>query len=137
MALPDWSARSLPARVTLPGARVRLEPLTASAHADDLWSAIASEPDVQAKFAHWNVPPPASKEELLARCKRFEALETRRKVYFAIVTLEENKASGHLSLASIDAANGSVMLGAVYFGPKLMRTAAATEAFYVSSSAWR
>ena len=123
-----WRPAVPPARTPLAGARVRLEPLDAVAHAaalfeaaqgegsdPRLWLYLADGPFAdEAAFTDWVRTRSASVDPL----------------FFAIAPNGEPP-SGMAALMRCDAANGVIEIGHVWFGPTLQRTAAATEAIYL------
>jgi RimJ/RimL family protein N-acetyltransferase len=87
------------------------------------------EPDVQEKWSHLWDAPPQSKEELDALHDHYSYM-----MLYAIVLnkgSEEGKAVGRVCLMDINPEHGTAMVGAVYYGKKIEKTAAATEVIYV------
>ena len=125
--LKNWQPRPLPARVTLEGRYVRLEPLNA-AHGDDLFEA-SSVPDAATRFAWLPDAPPKSRAELGAWLDKAAAGDDP--LYFAVIDQVTGKAVGRQSLLRIDPANGSIEIGHVYWGPQMARTRGATEAQFL------
>jgi hypothetical protein len=85
--LQNWQPRPRPERVVLEGYYVRLEPLSAAAHAEGLFTASAV-PDADAKFAWLYEYPPMSREDFQAWVERGEG--STDPLFFAVI----DKASG-------------------------------------------
>jgi len=122
LALP----RPRPERLSLPGERVRVEPLDPARHGPDLFrlghdgSAAAEQ-----SWAYLPYGPFASESEHRAWLETQAASEDP--LFFAIVDGEE-RAVGVATLMSIVPAHGSIEIGHIWLSPGLQRTPAATEA---------
>jgi RimJ/RimL family protein N-acetyltransferase len=114
----------------LEGRFARLEPLSASAHGDDLFAA-ASVPDIEERFRWLADEPPASREAYQPWLAKAEA--SADPLYWAVIERVSGKAGGRQSLLRTDAANGVTEVGHVYWGPLLSRRPAATEALYLAA----
>jgi RimJ/RimL family protein N-acetyltransferase len=121
----DTMPRPLPARVKISGRYVELEPLHRR-HAADLWRAVQGADD---SFAYVPFGPFAS----FAAFERFiaEFAAGQERVAWAIRPVSTGEASGWLTLMDIQPANAAIEIGSIWFGPKLQRTKAATEAIYL------
>ena len=121
----DTMPRPLPARVKIGGRYVELEPLHRR-HAQDLWRALQSADD---SFAYVPFGPFAS----FAAFERFiaEFAAEQARLAWAIRPISTGEASGWLTLMDIQPANAAIEIGSIWFGPKLQRTKAATEAIYL------
>ena len=115
----------MPARVKIGGRYVELEPLHRR-HAQDLWRALQSADD---SFAYVPFGPFAS----FAAFERFiaEFAAEQARLAWAIRPISTGEASGWLTLMDIQPANAAIEIGSIWFGPKLQRTKAATEAIYL------
>lgn len=116
-----------PARVTLEGTYVRLEPLTPT-HADDLFAA-ASVPDAAQRFTYLPSYPPESVEALRAWIAGQQGLADP--IVFAVVDKASGRAGGWQQLMRIVPEHGVIEIGYVYWGPAVARTRLATEALYL------
>ena len=125
--LKNWQPRPLPARVTLEGRYVRLEPLNA-AHGDGLYE-ISTVADVAERFAWLPDSPPQSRAEFDAWLDKAAAGDDP--LYFAVIDKATNKVVGRQSLLRIDPPNGVIEIGHVYWGPQMARTRGATEAQFL------
>jgi RimJ/RimL family protein N-acetyltransferase len=126
--LSNWQPRPRPVRKVLEGRYVRLEPLSAARHGDDLYAASAV-PDGATRFAWLPEAPPTSRAEFQPWLEKAEASEDP--LYFAIVDKQSGKAVGRQTLLRIDPVHGAIEIGHVYWGPDLARTRGATEAQYL------
>ncbi|TPW30687.1 GNAT family N-acetyltransferase [Pararhizobium mangrovi] len=126
--LSGWTGCERPQRRVLEGEYVRLEPLDASRHGDDLF-AVSSVADARDRFAWLPEHPPESREAFQVWMERAETSEDT--LFFAVVEIESGRALGRQALMRIDAANGVAEIGNVYWGPGLSRKAGASEAFFL------
>lgn len=126
-AVPNWSARQRPARISQQGRYCRLEPLDAERHASDLdesyraddgrmWTYLGIGPfGGQCSYRTWAQGASVSDDPL----------------FFAIIDHSSNRAVGSAAYMRIDPANGVIEVGHVTYSPALQRTRAATEAMYL------
>ena len=121
----DTMPRPLPARIKISGRHVELEPLHRR-HAPDLWRALQSADD---SFAYVPFGPFASFAVFERFVAEFAAEQAR--IAWAVRPVSTGEASGWLTLMDIQPANAAIELGSIWFGPKLQRTKAATEAMYL------
>lgn len=126
--LKNWQPRSRPARIVLEGRYVRLEPLNAARHGDGLYAA-SSVADADARFAWLPELPPQSRAEFQAWLDKAEASEDP--LYFAIIDQTSGEVVGRQTFLRIDAANGAIEIGHIYWSPKMARTRGATEAQFL------
>jgi RimJ/RimL family protein N-acetyltransferase len=122
-----WSPRRRPQPVTLPGAYVVVEPLTA-AHAPALHAALCGPEDRPLWTYRPTEPPPT----VAAMAALVEAhLADPDLLTFALVP-RGGPAQGIASFMRIDPATGQVEIGGVLFSRRLQRTRAATEAVHLT-----
>jgi RimJ/RimL family protein N-acetyltransferase len=126
--LQNWQPRPRPERVVLEGHYVRLEPLSAAAHGDGLFTASAV-PDAEAKFAWLYEYPPTNRENFLAWVEQAEC--STDPLFFTVIDKASGQAAGRQSLMRIDPANGVIEIGNIYWGPLISRRPAATEAQFL------
>jgi len=121
----DPAPRSLPARVPLRGNHVSLEPLHRR-HAAELWQAAQGAED------SWTYLPPGpfTSAEAMARQVMELSVDSGR-MFWAVRPLTTGVASGWLALTQIEPWHASIELGYIWFGPRLQRTRAATEAMFL------
>lgn len=127
-ALPLWSARAFPARITLTGHYCRVEPLCVARHVDALYAAYAAAPDGR-DWTYMFVGPFRDKEAYRAYLTATEQQQDSQ-CYVVIDTCTDN-AVGTFSLMRIDVNNGVIEVGSVAFSPALKRTPLATEAHFL------
>jgi RimJ/RimL family protein N-acetyltransferase len=124
----DWKPARLPERIPIEGETVRVEPLDAVRHAEQLFSASAGDDSIwdylpygpfasQAEFTTW----------LQARA------ESNDPLFFVIVDRKAGEARGMASLLRMTPEHGVIEIGHIWFAPALQRTRAATEAIYLLS----
>lgn len=112
----------------LDGTLVRLEPLSATAHADDLFEA-GHVPDRDQKYRYLPDAPPDDPAIIREWAERVETTEDP--MFFAVIDKATGKAVGRQALMRVDAVHGSAEIGHIYWGPAMARSAKATEALYL------
>jgi len=115
----------LPARTKISGRYVELEPLHRR-HAADLWRAVQEADD---SWAYMGYGPFTSAEAMDRFVADFST--THDPIAWAIRPTSTGEVSGWLTLMEIQPRNAAIELGNIWFGPKLQRTKAATEAIYL------
>lgn len=123
-----WSARALPPATPKAGHYVRIEPLDAGRHANDLFEANAADTD----GSHWTYlfdEKPATLEAYAAWVQK--GASTQDPMFHAIVDLATGKAAGVAAFMRIDRNHGVIEVGHINFAPRLQRTRQATEAIYL------
>ncbi|WGF88245.1 GNAT family N-acetyltransferase [Marinivivus vitaminiproducens] len=126
--LSNWRPRPRPERRVLEGRLVRLEPLSAARHGDDLFAA-STAPDARDRFAYLSEIPPESRAAFQPWLEMAEA--SADPLYFAVVDKASGKAVGRQTYLRIDPANGVVEIGHIYWGPLMARSPLATEAQFL------
>ncbi len=121
----DTIPRPLPARVKISGRYVELEPLHRR-HAPDLWRAVQEADD---SWAYMGYGPFTSADAMDRFVADFST--THDPIAWAIRPTSTGEVSGWLTLMEIQPKNAAIELGNIWFGPKLQRTKAATEAIYL------
>jgi len=119
-----------PARITLEGRYVRLEPL-GPAHAQGLYEASAA-PGADARFAYLSEFPPESVAEIEAWIARAAAEDDP--LFSAVIDRSTGRTGGRQSFMRITPAHGVIEIGAILWGPAIARTRLATEAFFLAAS---
>lgn len=127
-SLANWSPRPRPERVGLEGRYVRLEPLEADRHTDDLYeqSAVA---DAGARFAWLFEQPPTDRASFRSWVETVSRSEDP--LFFAVIDRVTGKVAGRQALMRIDPAHGVIEIGSIYWGPLISRRPAATEALFL------
>jgi RimJ/RimL family protein N-acetyltransferase len=125
--LSRWQPRPFPPHEILQGRFIRLEPLDAKRHSDDLWQELQG-PDL----ALWDYLPYGPFTERAA----FDAwlagnAASRDPQFYAVVEQAGGRALGLLSYLRITPKDGCIELGHVAFGGAMQRTPGATEAVFL------
>ena len=125
--LSNWQPRPVPQRQPLAGRFVRLEPLDAARHGDDLWLALQG-PDP----ALWDYLPYGP----FASRAPFDAwlagnAQSRDPLFFSVIDLTRGRAVGLLSYLRITPRDGSIEIGHIAFGQTMQRTQGSTEAVWL------
>jgi RimJ/RimL family protein N-acetyltransferase len=115
-----------PARATLAGSSVRLEPLDPTLHCRELWESSAGHDDI---WEYLPYGPFANRESFGAWLR--ECAGAPDPIFFAIRDGRDDRAAGMCSIMSIRPAQGVVELGHIWLAPSLQRTRQATEALYL------
>jgi RimJ/RimL family protein N-acetyltransferase len=126
--LKNWQARPRPAREPLEGRYIRLEPLSAAMHGDGLYEA-SSVADAGDRFRWLPDYPPESRAAFQPWLDKAEASEDP--LFFTVIDKASGKIAGRQTLMRIDAANGVIEIGNIYWGPLVSRKPAATEAHFL------
>ncbi len=125
--VPGWTARPRPARVTLPGRTVTLDPIGPE-HAEALYAALCAPDDAW----RWTYRPHEMPTDRAGSDALVTTMATATDVVtFAVVPADGpagGAAAGHATLMRCDPAQGSVEVGGIIYGRALQRTVAATEA---------
>jgi len=126
--LSTWTPRPRPARETLDGRYVRLEPLSAARHGDDLYKA-ATEGDADGRFRWLFEATPQDRPSFDAWLHKVEASEDP--LFFVVIDKSTGEAVGRQTLMRIDPTYGVIEIGNIHWGPKMQRSRMATEAQYL------
>jgi RimJ/RimL family protein N-acetyltransferase len=124
----DWQPCLRPSTVILEGQYCRLERLNPVKHIADLWAAQQTATDGH-DWTYLPYGPFTHLEDYSNWVKHMSTLEDP--YFFAIINAHTQQAVGVASLMRIDAANGVIEVGHIYYSPLLQRTRAATEAMYL------
>ena len=123
--LVDSTPRPLPARMPLRGQHVVLEPLHRR-HTPELWTAGQG---AEQSWDYLGYGPFSTEESLASFVAEFAA--NHDPMAWAIRPVSTGVVSGWLTLMEIQPKNAAIELGNIWFGPKLQRTRAATEAMFL------
>ena len=121
----DATPRPLPARVKLRGTHVELEPLH-TRHAAELWDAAQG---ADTSWDYLGYGPFATREAMARHVASFAAQHDP--MAWAVRPVATGVVSGWLTLMDIQPANAAIELGNIWFGPRMQRTRAATEAMFM------
>ena len=117
-----------PERFVIDGRYVRLEPLDAAKHTDDLFEA-SHGADQDVIWQYLFEPPFADKAEFRAHIDRKAASDDP--LFFAIIDKHSGKAVGYETLMRIDTTHRVIEVGNIMYGTPLQKTPGATEAQYL------
>jgi RimJ/RimL family protein N-acetyltransferase len=126
--LRTWTPRPRPSRVTLEGRFVRLEPLNAAKHGDQLFEA-STVGDADARFRYLGEYPPESRAAFQPWLDKAEKSEDP--LYYAVIEKASGKVAGRQTYLRIDPQNGVIEIGHIHWGPLVARKPAATEAHFL------
>lgn len=126
--LSNWTPRPRPPRIAHEGRHVRLEPLSAVRHGDEL-AVASSVVDADSRFRYLFELPPESRAAFQPWLEKAEASEDP--LFFAVIDQASGKVAGRQTLMRIEPAHGVVEIGNIYWGPLVARRPAATEALYL------
>ncbi len=127
-ALPDWTKRAAPAKITLNGQYCSLVPLNTTRHGDDLYHAFNQAVDGR----DWTYLPADAPTDRSHFNTFLEQLEHNpERIHYAIIDRSSNQAVGTLALMRVDTDNGSVEVGFVIYSPTLKKSRIATEAQFL------
>lgn len=126
----DLPSEKLLKRVELSGLLVTLEPLNSKLHGKDLFE--EGHSTLQGSDI-WKYMPYGPWADLSSYTKTLEIQEkSQDPIFYAIRLHSTGKVCGQISFMDINASNGSAEIGHIWFGPKLQRTRAATEALFLA-----
>jgi RimJ/RimL family protein N-acetyltransferase len=125
--LSAWTPRPRPERRAHDGRYVRLEPLDAARHGEELFAAGAGADadELWRYLADGPYSDRASFESWLTKSMGDDPL------FFAAIDKASGRVEGRLAFMRIDPANGVIEVGHILYGPRLARSPAATEAVYL------
>lgn len=123
-----WSGAFVPARTTLVGGRVRLEPLDPPRHGPALFAAFEAPPRDGELWRYLAYGPFADEADYVAWLwRQATALDP---VFYTVVPAGAAPA-GVAAYLRLDPPHGVIEIGHLVFAPRLQRTAAATEALFL------
>ncbi|MEL6236537.1 MAG: bifunctional adenosylcobinamide kinase/adenosylcobinamide-phosphate guanylyltransferase, partial [Pseudomonadota bacterium] len=123
-----WTPPPVPPRRPMEGRFVRLDPLRAEIHADDLFEAFAADRDGRG-WTYLPYGPFADAAGLRDWIEQTAAGEDP--LFFALTDRSTGKAVGVASYLRIAPAAGSIEVGHIHFAPALQRSPLATDAMHV------
>jgi len=125
----DFPSYLVPQRSTLTGQFVDLEPQDAFKHADELYEAGHGSEDA---LNIWNYlangPWPSAKAFTTTIRQQSASLDP---IFYSIRSHATGKICGQASYLDIQAQNGSIEIGHIWFSPELQRTRDGTEALFL------
>ena len=126
----NWAPPPRPQRAVLEGRYARLEPISADAHAGDLFEANAE--DTEGRIFKYLLQEPFASRSAYSRWVR-QIENSDDPMFFAVRNLETGRWSGVLSLMRINPEAGSIEVGNINFSPSLQHTRAASEAIILTA----
>ena len=123
----DATPRPLPVRAALRGRAVVLEPLHPR-HVPELWGAMQA-PGSGESWDYLGYGPFATESALAATVGGLASQHDP--MFWAVRPVATGVASGWLSLMEIQPGNAAIEIGHIWFGPRMQRTRAATEAMFL------
>jgi RimJ/RimL family protein N-acetyltransferase len=126
--LSHWQPRPRPERRRFEGRWVALDPLDPARHGDELFTA-SSVADAGDRFRYLPDLPPADRAAFQPWLD--QAAASPDPLFFAVRDRASGRIAGRQTLMRIDAANGVIEIGNIYWGPLVARRPAATEALYL------
>ncbi|MEM9333137.1 MAG: GNAT family protein [Pseudomonadota bacterium] len=126
--LSDWKGCERPHRKVFEGRFVRLEPLDAGKHGDELYEA-ATQGDADSRFRWLMEETPRNREAFQPWLERVEKSEDP--MYFAVIDLATGKVAGRQTMMRMNPEHGVAEIGHIHWGPLIQKTPATTEAFYL------
>ena len=122
----QWKPAQALSRVALEGELVRLEPVDVAQHADQLFAAQSSAPEL------WEyLPYGPFANETAFRVWLTERAATSDPLFYAIIERKSGRALGMASFLRIEQGHGVIEVGHIWYSPALQRTRLATDAMYV------
>ena len=122
----DWHGAKPPRREALEGASVRLEPLDAQRHGDDLFAAAAGADET---WRYLPYGPFAGKDEFIRWLE--ERAPMTDPLAFAIIDRSARAATGIATFMSMVPEHGVIEIGHIWLSPRLQKSRQATEAIFV------
>ncbi len=124
----DPSASPRPVRLTLDGKTVKLVPLDAHDHLEDLWITTGG-PDNEHLWTYLFEWPFQNRWSFEAYLQRKQ--ESEDPLFYTIIDKISGRAAGWAAFMRMDPLNRVLEVGNIMFSPKLQRTYGATEAMYL------
>jgi RimJ/RimL family protein N-acetyltransferase len=126
--LARWSARERPPRKIHEGRYARLEPLDASKHGDELYTA-SSGPEAERYWRYSPEGPYPNRASFEPWLKANEA--STDPMMFVIIDRATGRVGGRQTFLRIVPDHGVIEVGYILFGTDIARTRVATEAIYL------
>lgn len=130
--LLDWKPVSPPPRSAIAGRYVRLEPLDATVHGDDLWHALQGLDSDPALWDYLPYGPFAERAAFDAWLQ--DKQSTSDPLFFSVIGKTNGRAVGLLSFLRIAPNDGCIEIGHIAFGRAMQRSPASTEAIWLLMS---
>lgn len=131
-SLLDWKPVPPPPRAPLDGRFVRLEPLDAQRHGEDLWLALQGPDSDSALWDYLPYGPFAERGAFDDWLAGKQASDDP--LFFTVIEAASKRALGLLSFLRIAPADGCIEIGHIAFGRAMQRSPASTEAIWLLMS---
>ena len=122
----NWHGAKPPRREALEGASVRLEPMDAQRHGDDLFAAAAGADET---WRYLPYGPFAGKDEFMRWLDERAAMADP--LAFAIIDRSARAATGIATFMSMVPEHGVIEIGHIWLSPRLQKSRQATEAIFL------
>jgi len=119
----------LPQRTKIEGRFVNLEPQDESKHTEELFQAGHGSVEALRIWDYLAYGPWPSVDAYSAQLRQQSS--SFDPIFYAIRSHKTGKACGQISFLDMDAQNGVIEIGHIWFGPDLQRTRGATEALFL------
>ena len=126
--VPDWKVCQIPPRSTVSGNWCRVEGLDVKKHTKDLYNAFLKNND-DSNWTYLRYGPFESLDQF--ECWLKNSVTGNDPVFYAVIDLKTEKATGICAYLRIQPLVGVIELGNIHFSPLLKKTTMATEAMYL------
>lgn len=126
--LSTWTPRQPPLREPMEGRYVRLEPLDATRHGDELYEATIT-PDADERFRWLHDEPAADRARFQPWLDNAEV--SVDPMFFVVLHKASGRIGGRQTYMRTDTANGVTEIGNILWNPPVARSPAATEALFL------
>ncbi|WP_070887040.1 GNAT family N-acetyltransferase [Pseudomonas argentinensis] len=130
--LLDWTPATPPPRAPIDGRFVRLEPLDAQRHGEDLWDALQGPDSDPAMWDYLPYGPFAERSAFDSWLQDKQG--SSDPLFFTVIDKATVRAVGLLSFLRIAPADGCIEIGHIAFGRAMQRSPASTEAIWLLMS---
>jgi RimJ/RimL family protein N-acetyltransferase len=127
----NWSPARVVGRAALDGDLVRLESLDPDRHAESLYRSSHAD-GAESLWEHLPYGPFAGHDAFNSWLR--DRAASSDPLFFAVVDRETKRALGMASFMRMDAPNGVIEIGHIWFAPELQRTRKSTEAIFLMAS---
>ncbi|MGI9521849.1 MAG: GNAT family N-acetyltransferase [Hyphomicrobiaceae bacterium] len=119
----------VPARTTLAGTSVQLEGMDAATHASELYQASHCSEEGLRIWDYLTTGPWPDETTYTAALRQQTA--SFDPIFYVVRSLRSNRICGQTSYLDINAENGVIEVGNIWFGPELQRSRGSTEALFL------
>ena len=126
--LKDWKPCVRPELRVFEGRFTRLEPFNREQHLDQLFDAATLE-DADQRFRYLPEVTPVHRDDFQTWFDVAQSSDDP--LFFAVIDKRTNTVEGRQTLMRIDAPNGVIETGHIFWGGRISQTPVTTEAFYL------